>query len=182
MVDPRFRSGEWKGWAWRPSLDQLVFASGDEGKPDCEEDLYGKKTTREWVLQRSECRRTAISAFLSEGRMTRVLLKGAMLCDVCRAQSKLPHPGKLVRFSAPTIPEGDIPRPRELPHVPPTTVSTKRTRFDLWSFTGERHYFDCISYQQIVILQVTQRQISDTRNGTRTTGSQQLQPSRSFNV
>lgn len=106
----------------------MVFASHDEREPEDDDDLYGKKTMREWVLQRSQCRRITLSSFLDEGRTTCVLLKGASLCDVCRAQSKEEHPKKLVEFPTQTILDGDIPRSRSLPHVPPTSLSYEMGR------------------------------------------------------
>jgi len=106
----------------------MVFASEDEREPDGDEDLYGKTTMREWVLQQSECRRTALSSFLDEGRITCTLLKGAILCDVCRAKSKQEHPKTLIKFTALETRKGDIPKPRKLPHVPPTTLRYEMDR------------------------------------------------------
>ena len=109
----------------------MVFASHDEREPGNDDDLYGKKTMREWVLQRSQCRRITLSSFLDEGHTTCMLLKGATFCDVCRAQSKEEHPKKLIEFPTQTILDGDIPRPRSLPHVPPTSVSYEISRTQL---------------------------------------------------
>jgi len=110
----------------KPSMS-FVFASRDEREPDGE-DLYGKKTMRTWVLQNSVCRRTALSAFLDEGRTTCVSLPKAILCDVCRAESKKPHPGRLVKSLVPSIPDGDIPRLKKPLRVPPTSSSYERDR------------------------------------------------------
>ena len=100
----------------------IVFASEQEWEPEGE-DGYGKETMRNWVLDKSACRRTVLSSFLDGGHTTCTTLTGGILCDFCREESKREHPGHLVRFSAPTVPNGDIPPPRKPPHVPP--ISSK---------------------------------------------------------
>ena len=111
----------------KPSVS-MVFASHDEREPDDNENLYGKRTMREWVLQDTLCRRTALSSFLDGRIATCLLLKGAVLCDVCRAQMNNPHPKKLIPFQTPNIPRGDIPKLKKLPHVPPTSVAYETER------------------------------------------------------
>ena len=111
----------------KPSVS-IVFASHDEREPDDDENLYGKHTMREWVLQHTRCRRTALSSFLDGSIITCVLLKGAVLCDVCRAHMNDPHPKKLTPFQTPSIPRSDIPKPKKLPHVPPTSVTYESKR------------------------------------------------------
>jgi len=115
------------GRGGKPSIS-LVFAGRDESEPENGDDLYGKKTMREWVLRKSQCRRITLSSFLDGGRMTCMLLKGASLCDFCRAQSKEEHPKNLVEFPTQAILDGDIPRPRRLAHVPPTSLSYEMGR------------------------------------------------------
>ena len=115
------------GRGGKPSVS-IVFASHDERGPDDDDDLYGKQTMREWVLQNSTCRRTTLSSFLDGGHISCLLLKGAILCDVCMAQSNNPHPKKLVKFPTPDIPLGDIPKPKKLPYVPPTSVTYETDR------------------------------------------------------
>ena len=111
------------GRGGNPSIS-MVFASNDERPPDDDdEDLFGKRTMREWVLQDSVCRRSTLSSFLDEGRTTCALLAGAKLCDVCRVQSKEPHPDRLTKFPTPTIPNGEVPKPLRVPHIPPTSLA-----------------------------------------------------------
>lgn len=100
----------------------MVFASHDERVPDDGDDLYGKQTMREWVLQDSLCRRVTLSSFLDGGYTTCMLLKGAILCDICKAASKTPHPKTLTKPLTLEIPSSDIPKLRKLPHVPPTSI------------------------------------------------------------
>lgn len=105
-----------------PSIS-IVYAAMDERVADSDDaDLYGKKTMREWVFQHSICRRITLSSFLDNGRITCTLLKGAVPCDVCAAESLKPHPGQLVSFSTLEIPTGDIPRPIKLPTIPPSSL------------------------------------------------------------
>ena len=108
----------------------IVFAAIDERESEDGDgdDLHGRQTMREWVLQQSECRRIALSAFLDEGRTTCTLLKGAIPCDVCRAESLKAHPRKLVEFSTPRIPDGDIPRAKKLPHIPSSSLTYEMER------------------------------------------------------
>ena len=110
-----------------PSVS-VVFASRDEREPDGHENLYGKRTMREWVLQNSLCRRTTLSSFLDGSNITCMLLKGAVFCDVCRAQSSVPHPKKLIKLPTPEVPSNDTPAPRKLPHIPPTSVTYETDR------------------------------------------------------
>jgi len=114
------------GRGGRPSTS-MIFASQDEREPE-EESAYGKATMRRMVLERSQCRRTTLSAFLDKGQTTCATLPQAELCDVCREQAKAPHPGRLVRFSAPTIPKGDIPPLAKAPTIPPTSSSYELER------------------------------------------------------
>lgn len=101
----------------------VVYAAIDEREPDLDGiDLYGKKTMREWVLQRVQCRRIALSCFLDNGRITCTLLKNGVPCDVCMAESVKPHPGQLITFPTLAIPKGDIPRPKKLPTIPPSSL------------------------------------------------------------
>lgn len=110
------------GRGGKPSIS-IVYAATDERASDGDgADLYGKGIMREWVLQQSICRRIALSSFLDNGRTTCTLLKGAVPCDVCMAESLKPHPRKLVVFSSPKIPTGDIPRPAKLPTIPPSSL------------------------------------------------------------
>lgn len=115
------------GRGGKPSVS-VVFASEDEQEPADEPDLYGKQTMREWVLQNSQCRRTTLSSFLDGGRTTCMLLKGANLCDVCRAESNEPHPMKLTAFPLLNIPPTDVPKPMKLLSVPPTSVEYETAR------------------------------------------------------
>lgn len=115
------------GRGGKPSVS-IVFASHNERDPDDANNLYGKHTMREWVLQKSQCRRVTLSSFLDGGFMTCMLLKAANLCDVCRAESNKSHPQKLVKFPILQIPEGDIPKTKKLPHVPPTSVRYETDR------------------------------------------------------
>ena len=103
----------------------VVFAGMDEDVPlgGDANDLYGKETMRNWVTQDSECRRSALSDFLDKGRKTCMLLKGAVLCDVCKAESLKHHPKKLVEFSTAPIPDGDIPKAKKLPYVPSLSLT-----------------------------------------------------------
>lgn len=103
-----------------------VFASDDEMEPSGD-DLYGKQTMRKWVLQRTDCRRTILSSFLDEGRISCTLLKQAHLCDVCKEQSKQPHPDKLVPFPSPKFPNQNGPKIR-VPHIPPSSIQYARDR------------------------------------------------------
>jgi len=114
------------GRGGRPSTS-IVFASEVEREPEGE-DSYGRQTMRDWALQRSACRRLALSSFLDGGHTTCVTLTGGALCDFCRAESKLEHPGELVRYSAPTIPDGDVPPPRKPLRVPPTSAKYDQDR------------------------------------------------------
>jgi superfamily II DNA helicase RecQ len=114
------------GWEGHPSVS-MVFASNDEREPDGEVDLYGKHTMRQWVLQTSLCRRIALSSFLDGGHITCMLLKGAILCDVCRVNSNEPHPKKLVAFPTLETPHGDVSK-LKLSHVPPTSVQYETDR------------------------------------------------------
>ena len=101
----------------------IVYASKDERDLDRgDNDPYGKATMREWVLQNTVCRRTALSTFLDNRRVTCTLLKGAVFCDVCSAESLRPHPGRLVAFSTLTTPTGDIPRLRKPLTIPPSSL------------------------------------------------------------
>lgn len=115
------------GRGGNPSVS-TVFASRDEREPDDGGDMYGKRTIREWVLQRSLCRRIALSSFLDGGRTTCMLLQGAVFCDVCRAELENEHPRKLFKVTALEIPRGDIPKFRKLPYVPPTSVAYETDR------------------------------------------------------
>ena len=131
------------GRGGKPSTS-VVFAAIDEREPDVEDDggLYGKQTMREWVLQSSVCRRIALSSFLDNGRTTCSLLKGAVHCDVCAAESMKEHPGLLVPFSTSMVPTGDTGSRVVLPTVPPSSLdyATKSnapggsTRFDFFTF------------------------------------------------
>ena len=105
----------------------IVFASEKEQEPD-EEGSYGKQTMRDWALQTSACRRLALSSFLDEGHTTCATLTGGALCDICREESKREHPGQLVRFSASTIPNGDVPPARKPLRVPPTSSKYEQER------------------------------------------------------
>ena len=111
------------GRGGKPSLS-MVFAATDERGPDDEDeiDLYGKQVMREWVLQNSVCRRTALSSFLDNGRTTCTLLKGAVPCDVCAAESLKAHPGRLISFSTLIAPAGDTANPITLPTIPPSSL------------------------------------------------------------
>lgn len=111
------------GRGGKPSLS-FVYAGRDERQPaeSDDENLYGAVTMREWVLQTHMCRRIALSSFLDNRRTTCTLLKGAVPCDVCNAKSLEPHPGRLVPFSTWTIRTGDIPKPRPLPTIPPSSL------------------------------------------------------------
>jgi superfamily II DNA helicase RecQ len=115
------------GRGGKPAVS-VVFASYDEREPDGENDLYGKRTMREWVLQNSLCRRTTLSSFLDGGRITCLLLKGAILCDICKVKLDEPRPKKLFPFPSPKIPCSDAPKPKKLPHVPPTSVRYETDR------------------------------------------------------
>ena len=115
------------GQGGKPSVS-VVFASHDEREPDDDNNLYGKTTMQQCVTQQSQCRRIVLSSFLDEGHMTCVLLKGAILCNVCKAKSKEPHLKELVRFPTQTIPSGDIPKPRKPPHIPPTSLTYEMNR------------------------------------------------------
>lgn len=107
----------------------VVCAAEDEREPDGDGvDLYGKVLMREWVLQTSMCRRVALSSFLDGGRVTCTLLKGAAFCDVCTAESLKEHPGRLVSFPTIRIPTGDVPNPRKLPTIPPTSLEYEINR------------------------------------------------------
>jgi len=107
----------------------VVYAAKDERAPEEDGvDLYGKVTMREWVLQNSTCRRVALSSFLDDGRTTCTLLKGAVPCDVCIAESAKPHPGKLVSFSRMAIPAGDAPKAIKLPTIPPSSFDFALSR------------------------------------------------------
>lgn len=103
----------------------MVFAAMDEREPDSEDsgDLYGKQMMREWVLQDSMCRRLALSSFLDNGHTTCTLLKSAVLCDVCEAETLKDHPGRLVTFSASMAPTHDRIESITLPTVPPTSLT-----------------------------------------------------------
>ena len=109
------------GRGGKPSFS-FVYAGKDERDPDGDDDLLGKATMRDWVLQTSVCRRTALSSFLDNRRTTCMLLKAAIPCDVCIAESLKQHPGRLIPFSAPTIPPGDIPKPKPTLTIPPTSM------------------------------------------------------------
>lgn len=107
------------GRGGRPSTS-IVFAIENEREVETEDgDKYGKRTMQDWALDTSACRRMALSWFLDGGHTTCATLPGGALCDFCRKQSTREHPGKLFRFSAPAIHEGDIPPPRKPPHIPP---------------------------------------------------------------
>lgn len=106
-----------------------VYAGLDEREPDeGGEDLYGKATMRDWVLQSSVCRRTALSHVLDNGRTTCTLLVGSALCDVCLAESLKEHPGQLVPFVTPTVSASDVPKPRPLPRIPATSLEYETSR------------------------------------------------------
>lgn len=111
------------------SSTSVVFASDNEWEPEGE-DIYGAKTMRDWVLQKSACRRIALSSFLDGGHTTCVTLPGGALCDICRRESTQEHPRQLVKFTAPAIPDGDVPPPRKPLHVPPSssTYELERSR------------------------------------------------------
>ena len=110
------------GRGGKPSFS-YVYAGADEREPiDGDGNLYGKATMREWVLQALMCRRITLSSFLDNRRTTCTLLKGAVLCDVCEAETSKPHPGRLIPFSTSPIPAGDIPKPRPLPTIPPSSL------------------------------------------------------------
>jgi len=116
------------GRGGRPSTS-FVFASENEWEVETEEgDKYGKRTMRDWALETLACRRMALSSFLDGGHTTCATLPGGALCDFCRKQSTQAHPGKLFRFSAPTIHQGDIPPPSKPPHIPPISTKYERDR------------------------------------------------------
>ena len=116
------------GRSGSPSLS-LVYASKDERAPAVTgEDLYGKATMREWVLQTSTCRRTALSFFLDDCRTTCTLLKGAAPCDVCGKESLNPHPGRLIPFSTLTTHAQDVPKARQPPTIPPSSFEYETSR------------------------------------------------------
>jgi len=102
----------------------IVFAAMDELTLDDEDsrDLYGKRTMRDWVHQNSTCRRFILSSFLDNGRTTCTLLKGAILCDVCAAESLKDHPGRLLSFSTLSAPTHDRMNPIALPTIPPSSL------------------------------------------------------------
>jgi len=107
----------------------VVYAGKDEREPIVgDEDLYGKVTMRDWVLQTSVCRRTALSSFLDNGHITCTRLKRAALCDVCIAESGKPHPGRLVPFLTPVTPARDIPEARQPPTIPPSSFEYEISR------------------------------------------------------
>jgi len=98
----------------------MVFASKDEREVEGE-GTYAPQLMREWVLQTTACRRTSLSAFLDGGHTTCTSLPRAALCDYCRREMGQEHPGKLIRYLAPTTLNDDVPAPRKPPHVPPTS-------------------------------------------------------------
>lgn len=106
------RGGQGGQKAW-----SFAFTSKDETM--AEEDLAGKKTTRDWVLRKTSCRRTALSLFLNNGRTTCVRLNKAHFRDVCEKSQKQPYLGHLIEFSSPKITAGDtlkvVPPPLRIP-------------------------------------------------------------------
>ena len=102
----------------------IVFASTNEKESSGEEDLYGGKIMREWVLQDTVCRRLGLSLFLDNRQTTCLLLKGAALCDVCKAEAKNSHPTNLTELPALEVPGIDLPKMIR-PHVPLTSVEYK---------------------------------------------------------
>ena len=101
----------------------IIYAAVNEREPDRSDgELYRAASMREWVLQMSACRRIALSSFLDNCHTTCTLLKGATPCDVCIAESMKPHPGRLVPFPTLTVPTGNIPGPKLLPTIPPTSM------------------------------------------------------------
>lgn len=120
------------GRGGNPSVS-VVYAATDEREhlPDDSDggvDLYGKETMREWVLQSSECRRITLGSFLDDSPVTCLLLKNAVLCDVCTKESLKPHLGKPTTLSAQTIPTSDTPALPKLPTVPPMSLEYASTR------------------------------------------------------
>lgn len=125
------------GRSGKPSLS-MVFAAMDEREPDEEEDvdLYGKHVMRDWVLQNSACRRIALSSFLDHGRTTCTLLKGAVLCDVCAAESLKDHPARLVSFPTLAVFSGGNTNPIVLPTVPPSSLEySSSAEHNQWVFS-----------------------------------------------
>lgn len=111
-----------------PSISVVYAAEDEEKQEESEKSSYGKEAMWEWVHQQAACRRTMLGFVLDGRRVTCALLKGAALCDVCIAESKKPHPGKLVRFSTPEIPGCGVPAPSKLPNVPPTSLGYERKK------------------------------------------------------
>jgi hypothetical protein len=60
--------------------------------------------------------------------VTCTALKGAILCDVGKEESKRPHPMKLVEFPTFDATRVDVPKPLKLPHIPPTSVEFEETK------------------------------------------------------
>ena len=108
----------------------IIFAAENERTTYSEEgvDLHEKQVMRDWVLQKSACRRTGLSSFLDNRRTTCMLLKGAVLCDICLAESLKEHPGQLTLFPSLIAPTRDETNPITLPTIQPSLVPAQATQ------------------------------------------------------
>ena len=119
ILDFAQESGQ-AGWSGNPS-QSVVFARTDELEPIGNEDPYGAKLMHKWARDNSQCCRLLLSSFLDGRRVTCMALKGAVLCDLCRAESEQTHPMEL-KFLTPDEGVSNIPKLMKRPHIPLTSV------------------------------------------------------------
>jgi len=79
-------------------VESYIFASIKEEEDEESEDYFGREIMRNWVLQKSKCRRITLSSFLDNCPITCILLPNANLCDICRQEMSKSHPRHPVRL------------------------------------------------------------------------------------
>lgn len=106
-------------------VESHVFASKEEEEEHPDEDQFGKKLMRDWVLQVSTCRRIALSSFLDGLAISCILLQNGSLCDVCRQKRSEGHPGCPTKLIPPPMSSKDYPIIKPLPLIPSSAKYTK---------------------------------------------------------
>lgn len=117
------------GRGGKPAESHIFASEVERGEEPGADDQFGREKMRDWVLQRSTCRRVMLGSFLDVRATTCILLPNANLCDICRQRMEEPHPRRPTELTSPPLTRSDVPKVTPLPPIPPSSAQYATERF-----------------------------------------------------